>query len=933
MNQPVQNVWWLPHLWQLFYGGLGILVTVLLLDQGAVLWVDRAWFASLGYDSVLVSSLLWRLGVLLVGFVITLTVLNQNIRRAWKRPHQPSLWMLLLVASGGFAWFLQLNWWTVAIWIRQVPVGEQDPVFGRDLGFYLFALPFWEMAQRWVMHLIAVTLGAVAVVYVTELGLAKQRLTVALTLAAQRHLLTLTGSLLVVLAWGHALSRFQLLYSTRGTIFGASFTDVNAQLPANTLLIGVALLTAVGLLWVGVGQLNPAVLRAQNWVGNPRRPWVRSVVVPLVLLMAYWVCTGLIGQLYPAVVQSLVVVPNELERERTYIEQTVHFTNRGFNLDEVEVIPFDSGGTLTAADLDDNTATLSNVRLWDAEPLLETYRQLQEIRPYYQFPFVDVDRYTIGGQLRQVMHAAREMDITRVPPRAQTWVNERFFYTHGFGLTLSPVNVVTREGLPDFFISDIPPRASSPAVQMALGVDNPRIYFGEITNTDIIVGGSARELDYPDANTEGNIYGSYAGKDGVSLGSLWHRLWFSWAFRDPRLLISREFNPESRMLFHRQIGDRVRHIAPFLRYDRDPYLLIAEGKLYWFYDAYTTSDHFPYSEYASIETGAQFNYIRNSVKVLIDAYDGTVEFYIFDPEDPIIQVYQNIFPQLFKPAAAMSEELRRHTRYPEDLFQVQAQQYATYHMTDPQVFYNREDQWQVASQFRNERLRPMRPQYLILNLPEVSHRQPEFVLFSPYTPANKDNMVAWMAAGCDGDRYGRLSIYKFSKQTLIFGPQQVEARINQNPEITESVSLWNEHGSRVRFGHLLAIPIDRSIIYAQPLYLEAENGRLPQLTRVIVVYEDRVVMRRTLDEALADLFEGDDGIPEPIEEDFPLSPVLPEQGEADEEMLTEAQELWQEAQEALQQGNLAEFNRLQQDLQNLLEAADLGSPRITQGLE
>ncbi|NJM00384.1 MAG: UPF0182 family protein, partial [Synechococcaceae cyanobacterium SM2_3_2] len=653
-------------------------------------------------------------------------------------------------------------------------------------------------------------------------------------------------------------------------------------------------------------------------------------LVPLVLLMAYWGCTGLIGQLYPAVVQSLVVVPNELERERAYIEQTVYFTNRGFNLDEVEVIPFDSGGTLTAADLADNTATLSNVRLWDPEPLLETYRQLQEIRPYYQFPFMDVDRYTIGGQLRQVMHAAREMDINRVPPRAQTWVNQRFFYTHGFGLALSPVNVVTREGLPDFFISDIPPQASSPAVQMALGIDNPRIYFGEITTTDIIAGGAARELDYPDADAEDNIYGSYGGQGGVSLGSLWQRLWFSWAFRDPHLLISREFNPESRMLYHRQIGERVRHIAPFLRYDRDPYLVIAAGKLYWFYDAYTTSDHFPYSEYAALETGSQFNYIRNSVKVLIDAYDGTVEFYVFDPEDPIIQVYQNIFPQLFKPAAAMSEELRRHTRYPEDLFQVQAQQYATYHMTDPQVFYNREDQWQVASQFRNERLRPMRPQYLILNLPEVSNRQPEFVLFSPYTPANKDNMVAWMAAGCDGDRYGRLSIYKFSKQTLIFGPQQVEARINQNPEITESVSLWNEHGSRVRFGHLLAIPIDRSIIYAQPLYLEAENGRLPQLTRVIVVYEDRVVMRRTLDAALEDLFEGDAGIPDPIEPDSPLSPA---ESEAETEVLTEAQDLWQQAQEALQQGNLSEFNRLQQDLQNLLEAAELGSPRITQGLE
>ncbi len=944
MNQPesdpTRHPWgnplrqfWPFQFWPLVYGGLGILVGIVLLDRGAALWVDIAWFGSLGYGSVLQQRVIWRLLGLGLGWGLALGVLQHNLRRAWKHPHQPSLWLIVLMLSGGFGWFLQSHWLTLASWIHQVPMGEADPVFGRDLGFYLFALPFWEVAQQWVLRLIAVTLGMVAVVYVTELGLVKQRLTVVLTLAAQRHLLTLAGSLFGAVAWGHWLSRFQLLYSTRGSVFGASFTDVQAHLPAHTLLAGVALLTAGGLFWVGVGQLSPAVVRAQRWMGDPRQPWIRSVVVPLALLLGYWVCNGLMAGVYPSVVQSLVVVPNELERERPYIEQTIHFTHLGFDLADVEVIPFEGGGDLTATDLQDNAATLRNVRLWDPEPLLESYRQLQEIRPYYQFPFVDVDRYPIGGQLRQVMHAAREMDYGRVPEQAQTWINQRFFYTHGFGFTLSPVNVVTREGLPDFFVSDIPPQSVSEAVETTLGVDNPRIYYGEITTTDVVVGGSARELDYPEADY--NVYGAYAGTGGVPIGSLGQRLVFSWAFRDPRLLISREFGSNSQMLFRRQIGERVRHLAPFLRYDQDPYLVIADRQLYWIYDAYTSSDHLPYSEHTSLGSGAAFNYIRNSVKVLIDAYHGSVSFYVFDDQDPIIKVYQNLFPDLFQPASAMPKGVRSHIRYPEDLFQIQAQQYAVYHMQDPQIFYNREDQWQVANQVRHDRPRPMPPQYLILNLPEVSASQPEFTLFSPYTPANKQNMVAWMAAGCDGDRYGHLSVYKFSKQTLIFGPQQVEARINQNPEITERISLWNQHGSRVRLGHLLAIPIDKSLIYAQPLYLEAENSRLPQLTQVIVVYQDRVVMRRTLDQALKDLFAPETDPPPVVDPDPSPEPQIPAEGDnwdPDSGLLTDAQILWQQAQQALEQEDWVEFSRLQQELETLLQTRDLGSDQLSQGV-
>lgn len=896
MTQPVISPW--DRFWQLWYGGLGILVVLVLMDWGSRLYVDGAWFGELGYGSVLLTTWLWRLGVGSLGFGVAFGVLLFNFEQAWKHPHRPSLWLLSAVLAAGFAWFLQDHWLTVAVWIQQVPVGERDPVFGRDLGFYIFSLPFWELAQAWLTRLLGLALGIVAVIYVTELGLAKQRLTVVLTLAAQRHLLSLSGFLCLTLGWGHWLSRYQLLYSRRGTVFGASFTDVQAQLPANTLLCGVALLTAVGLFWVGVGQLSPAVLKAQSWMGYPRRPWIRTVVVPLALLLGYWASRLVMGQGYPALVQALLVTPNELERERPYIERSIHFTNLGFGLDHVEVIPFQDDETLTAADLAENAATLRNVRLWDPEPLLETYRQLQEIRPYYQFPFVDVDRYRIGSELRQVMHSAREMDYSRVPPRAQTWVNQRFFYTHGFGFTLSPVNVVTREGLPDFFISDIPPKSVNAAVESTLGVDNPRVYYGEITDTDVIVGGSARELDFPTADY--NVYGAYDGTGGVSLGQLWQRFLFSWTFRDPRLLISREFTANSRILFRRQIGDRVRQLAPFLTFDQDPYLVIVDRHLYWLYDAYTLSDHLPYSDYAYLGSNPPFNYIRNSVKAVVDAYHGTVKFYIFEPEDPIIQVYQNIFPDLFLSKDEMPEEFRRHTRYPEDLFQVQTQQYQVYHMEDPQIFYNREDQWQVAAQVRNERPRPMPPQYLILNLPEVASNQAEFTLFSPYTPASKQNMVAWMAAGCDGDRYGRLTVYKFSKQKLIFGPQQVEARINQNPEITERVSLWNQHGSRVLLGHLLVIPMGRTLIYAQPLYLEAEDSRLPQLTRVIVVYEDQVVMRQNLEEALAALFPTQEEPGDP-----PVVDPLDQIPETDEEVLTEFQ-VWREMMRASEAARVRE---------------------------
>ncbi len=832
----------------LLWIGLGILAITAL----ASFYVDLAWFAELNALPVLWTRVMARWGLGLGAFGFALAAVGSNIRACWRGANPAWAWAIALGLSGCLAWSLSRHWFTLLLWLHQVPVGESDPIFGRDLGFFLFGLPFWETLQHWCFELVLLTLITTALIYLVELGLSEQRLTLALSLFAQRHLLILGGALFLLRAWGHWLERYELLYSTRGVVFGAGFTDVHATLPATTLMSGVAFLTAIGF-WVLARQgIRLRLPFFKSWCPA----WASSLLAPALLWGAYLGFGLLTTRLYPQLVQTLLVTPNELELERPYIEHNIRFTRAGFGLTEVEVKPFPEEGSLTLETLQQNQSTLRNVRLWDTEPLLVTYRQLQEIRPYYQFPDVDVDRYRIGGELRQVMHAARELDFAQVPPAAQTWVNQRFFYTHGYGLTLSPVNVVTPEGLPDFFLSDIPPRVSPryPEVAQVLRVEQPALYYGELTTTHVFVGAEARELDYPAADRY--VYSSYRGTGGVPIPHFWQRFLYAWHFRDLRILLSRELSSTTRFLYRRQIRERVRQVMPCLLYDRDPYLVIQGGKLYWFFDAYTTSSRYPYSEPLP---GFPFNYIRNSVKAVLDAYNGSIDWYIADPRDPLIQAYARIYPTLFQPLEAMPEPLRQHIRYPQDLFRLQVQQFATYHMTDPRVFYNREDQWQIPNQFRKQRRLPMQPQYLVLTLPEEN--QPEFVLLSPFTPLNKQNMVAWMAARCDGENYGKLLVYEFSRQRLIYGPEQVEARVNQDPAISEQIALWNEHGSRVNLGTLLVIPIETSLLYVQPLYLEAEQGRLPQLTRVIAAYEDRVVMEPTLSQALEALFSSTDSRP------------------------------------------------------------------------
>jgi hypothetical protein len=616
----------------------------------------------------------------------------------------------------------------------------------------------------------------------------------------------------------------------------------------------------------------------------------------------------------PVVVQRLVVQPNELERERPYINNSIALTRAAFDLEDINSEPFDPSGELTIPDLQDNYLTLDNIRLWDTRPLLESNRQLQQIRLYYEFKDADVDRYSIltpdrSSERRQVLVSARELNYERVPDIAKTWVNEHLVYTHGYGFTMSPVNTASPGGLPAYFVRGIDHIPSSPEVRDSIPIADPRIYFGELTDTYLMVNTKVPELDYPSSNE--NIYTTYLGRAGIPIGDFAKRLLFARHLLDWRMLFTEDFLPNTRLLYRRNITDRVQAIAPFLRFDTDPYLVITdagdvskswgtgpshgnplevnpnfevfqernpdispdnfnvqtdESYLYWIIDAYTISGQFPYSD----PSGNEFNYIRNSVKVVVDAYSGAIAFYVVDPDDPIIQTWDRILPNMFLPLEEMPDALRVHIRYPQDLFQVQADTLMTYHMTAPQVFYNREDQWRTPNEIYANEAQPVEPYYLIMKLPQEETE--EFILLRLFTPAQRNNLIAWLAARSDGERYGLRLLYRFPKQELVFGPEQIEARINQDPEISQRISLWNTQGSRAQQGNLLVIPIERSLIYVEPLYLVAEQNQLPALTRVILVYRNRIAMAENLADAISAIFLEDPETAPPILRELEESP-------------------------------------------------------------
>ncbi len=819
--------------------------------------VDWLWFSAVGYPDVFWTILGAKVALFLAVFAASAILLWLNgslayrfaerqghflpVVSPWGSTGDQRLTALLgrlsqrlpmhsLVAGGALvlAALIALgeagNWDVALRFIRQVPYGQSDPLYGKDIGFYLFSLPAYVALKNWMLLTLVLSALVAGAVYWAhgDLTLDKHRSAFPWVIA---HGSALLGLFFAVKAWSYWLDRFLLLYGDNAVVVGAAYTDVHIELPVLSALIGLASAAAFA-----------------SWA-NVR---MRRYELPLAAVVVLFGSSFVLALVFPALFQRFYVKPNELQLEARYLQRNIALTQEAYKLRKVTVKPFPAEQDLTFQSLQDNHATIDNIRLWDWQPLMDTYAQLQEIRTYYKFLDVDVDRYELDGSYQQVMLSARELAPALLPPNAQTWVNLHVLFTHGNGVVMSPVTRMSPEGLPIFYLQDIPPAASGgPAVR------EPRVYFGQGTDSYVIVKGSTPEFDYPKGKD--NVYAAYDGADGVAVGGIARRMLFAWYFDDPNILLSRYITDESRIMFRRNIQERVSTIAPFLRLDHDPYAVVSDGRLFWIQDAYTTSEWFPYAQTLPDE---EINYIRNSVKVVIDAYNGTVDFYLADPSDPVAETYRHIFPSLFKPFAAMPRDLQRHVRYPEDFFLIQAQMYRAYHMDAPEVFYNREDLWQFprqptgADDTNNAR---MDPYYIIMRLP--GETRAEFFLMLPMAPSQRENMIAWLAARCDPPNYGELIVYEFPKEKLVYGPFQIEARINQNTEISQQISLWNQMGSRVIRGNLLVVPIENSLLYVSPLYLRAETGQLPELKRVIAAYGDRVVMEETLAAALAALFK------------------------------------------------------------------------------
>jgi uncharacterized membrane protein (UPF0182 family) len=834
--------------------GLLAVVAFIILPNLVEFFIEWLWFGSVGYRSVYVTSLRAQasLFTFILGFAFLMlygnlwvamsSIVSPYILIGTQGPGtvQPSMigreQIRKIVGIGSLVVSLMIALAGSSEWMRwlqfrnAVPFGVNDPILGHDIGFYVFRLPLLDLLQQIGAVVIVVSLIGSAAAYVLAGALNfSKRGGVSVVRKARLHLSLLVAAFFLMLAASAYLEVPHLLtdVSGPGIVPGASYADVMARIPAARVLMAVAVVCAA-----------LAVFHA-----------VSTAMWPVPLAIGVYLLTSIGGSMYAAAIQRFVVTPNEQAAETPYITHNITATRQAFNLATVRTRNFSGDAELTRADIDRNADTIANVRLWDHQPLLETFGQIQELRTYYDFASVDNDRYTINGELRQVMLSARELNSESLPNR--TWINEHLTFTHGYGITLGPVNEVTPEGLPILFVKDIPPQSS---VSGDIDVKEPSIYFGELTNNYVLVNTNAKEFHYSKAEGEENVETVYNGADGVRIGGLARRLLFSLGFQSLQILFSNDITAESRALYHRNITDRVTTIAPFLRYDEDPYLVVSDdGRLFWIRDAYTTTTRYPYSA----PSAGGINYIRNSVKVITDAYHGTTEFYVSDPRDPLAQTLARAYPGLLRPLDSMRADLRQHLRYPETIFAIQAAMFSTYHMTNPVVFYNKEDQWQIPAVDIDGNPQMMQPYYTIMRLPGEAHS--EFIQMLPFTPARKDNLAAWMAARSDPERYGQLEVFEFPRQTIVYGPRQIIARINQDQVISPQITLWNQQGSQVIQGTLLVIPVGEALLYVRPLYLRASGGRIPALNRVIVAYKDQIVMEPTLDAALSRIFGGGGG--------------------------------------------------------------------------
>jgi len=893
-RQPLGGI----HPLALIIGGFAFLIAILAVLAGLIQkWL---WMRQIAYADIFWTVLSMRWGLFGVAFVVTfayvlihlqITVRNGAALLAGKVEREadagfsvqlpaPLLKLAMMAVSAGGALILSLifygQWDTYLRFRYGGSFGLADPLYGIDTGFYVFRLPFYELLQSSLNVSALITLMGVLALY-ASFGLLRRSRSEPMAGPCAKAISHLSVCLLVLVAswgWGFCLDHYELLFSTQGVVYGAGYTAAHVTRVAFYLMAAAA---------VGLCALLAL---------NVFRPRLKLAAIGCGIYAGLYVIAVLIA---PALFQRFVVQPNELALETPYLENNIALTRKAYQLDKIQETSYPALADLTAEVIARNQDTIQNIRLWDYRPLLQMYQQAQEIRLYYQFHQVDVDRYHLPDGYHQVMLSARELS-PELPVQAQTWVNEKLQFTHGYGAVMSFVSKTVSGGFPQYVLENIPPESD-----YGLTVTQPSIYYGESMPGYRIVATGVKEFDYPKGNQ--NVYTSYAGSGGIPLDSLWKRLLFAWTQADVNILFTSYLRPQSRIQIWRNVQERVAQIAPFLTLDQDPYAVVSAGKLYWIQDAYTTSDHFPYSSPHAAALGQSVNYIRNSVKVIVDMYDGSVRFFVMDPSDPVLAVYRSAFPGVFSDLNQLSPDLKLHLRYPEDLFSIQADLYRTFHMTVSQVFYNKEDLWVLPNETYGGATAPMKPYYILMKLPGSD--QVEYLLMTPFTPQKRNNMISWMAARCDFPDYGKMLFYELPKDKLIYGPMQIEAMIDQNTAIAAQLTLWDQKGSRVIRGNLIAVPIENSFLYVVPLYLTAEGMDFPQLKRVIVISGDKVAMEATLDEAIQAVF----GTPQS---------QTPAQAAQLQPALSQARAQFEQAQKAMQQGNWGNFGAAMDGLKRLL---------------
>ena len=891
-----------------------LVIMIILLVPFSHFYTDALWYNHLGFQN-LFWKMFWAKILMAVIFgIIFFAILYINIVAARKLVPQQKLdiagspleefvkragsawsrivkWALLAFAIiaavvAGISW--GGKWELVLRFLNHSSFGVKDPIFHKDAGFYMFSYPFQRELVSWLIGTLFFVLVITVLVYILQGGIRLRRGPDMLAPHVKLHLSILLAVIFLLKAWSYRLNMYDLLFRKDGVVQGVGYTSANARIPALWILLVISILAAIVLL------IN---VRYKGWL------------LPVIAVGSLIVVTIVAGTIYPAIIQTYVVKPNEQKLESKYIQNNIDFTRMGYKLNKIQALPFAAEQNLTAADIAANRATIRNVRLWDPTPLLDTFQQLQSIRLYYVFNNIGVDRYVLDTVYRQTMIAAREMLQSNLPAAAKTWVNQKLVYTHGYAACMSPSNDVTAEGNPNLIIQNIPP-VSSTDVKINL----PQIYFGEKSTDYVVTNTTQNEFDYPAAAQD--VFTKYKGHGGVQVHSFWRKLLFAFRFADYNLLFSGQVNNQSQVMYNRTILDRLSMCAPFLQFDSDPYMVVTDdGRLVWIVDGYATNDFFPYST-ATEGTG---NYIRNSVKAVVDAYNGDVSLYVIDPADPVIRTYRKIFPHIFKSFDQMPQDLKKHIRYPEGMFVAQANMLLTYHMTDANQFYTKEDQWDFPNTVSQsgDTSETMPPYYVIMKIP--GEQSEEMVLMIPFTPHNKPNMISWLAARMDGVNYGTMINFRFPSSKNILGPEQVEGRIDQDPTISAQLSLWGQLGSKVLRGNLLVIPIDESLIYVEPLYLQATNIKIPQLKRVIVNYGNTVVMEPTLDQAIARIFFGAPATP--VEGATSTTPAQPQQQQpsGNQTLQQQALNLYNLAVQAQKNGDWTAYGNYLNQLQSVLQ--------------